>query len=113
MIPIVGPGMMFFSWIFLSRRWEADKPRFQHRMSRLSNPKVRSSTWLLIFPEGTNLSKNARSVSKKWADKNGVPDLQHLLLPRSRGLQYCVEELADSVEWMYDCTIAYEGVPYV
>ena len=69
--------------------------------------------WLLIFPEGTNLSENTLGNSKRWADKIGIPSLDHVLLPRTRGLQFCLEELADSVEWMYDCTLAYEGVAYV
>jgi lysocardiolipin and lysophospholipid acyltransferase len=67
--------------------------------------------WLLLFPEGTNLSSNGRAASKKWADKNGIVDLRHALLPRSTGLHFSLEELKDSVEWMYDCTLAYEGVP--
>jgi hypothetical protein len=67
--------------------------------------------WLLIFPEGTNLSKNGRAASKRWADKTGLQDLQHLLLPRSTGLQFCLQEMRSTVEWVYDCTVIYEGVP--
>jgi len=67
--------------------------------------------WLLIFPEGTNLSSNGRINSKKWADKVGLEDMQHLLLPRSTGLHFCIQELRNTVDWLYDCTIAYEGVP--
>ncbi|OAL42539.1 putative acyltransferase [Pyrenochaeta sp. DS3sAY3a] len=110
-IPILGPGMMFFSWIFLSRRWEADRHRLQHRLSRLSSSKVLTPMWLLIFPEGTNLSRGTRGVSQKWATKMGIPDMKHCLLPRTRGLQLCLEELKDTVDWIYDCTIAYEGIP--
>lgn len=102
---------MFFSWIFLSRKWEADKPRFQHRISQLSNPESCAPIWLLIFPEGTNLSRRSRKLSSKWAAKTGVPDLELALLPRSRGLQYCLQAVDSSVEWMYDCTIGYEGIP--
>ena len=59
------------------------------------------------------MSANTHNISKKWASKSGVPDLELILLPRSRGLQFCLEELANSVDWMYDCTIAYDDVPYV
>ena len=24
---------------------------------------------------------------------------------------FCLKELRDTVEWVYDCTVAYEGVP--
>ncbi|KAF2109747.1 acyltransferase-domain-containing protein [Lophiotrema nucula] len=110
-IPVFGPGMMFFDWIFLSRRWEKDRPRLQEHMESLSRPGSRFPMWLLIFPEGTNLSENTRGISKKWAEKMGIPDLKYILLPRTRGLHLCVERLGDSIEWLYDCTISYDGVP--
>jgi len=118
-IPILGTGMMFFSFIFLSRKWETDKARFTHRLRKL-NTKHHIPTsdsidldpmWLLIFPEGTNLAKNGRAKSQTWSRKSGIPDLQHALLPRKTGLLFCLEELKDTVQWVYDCTIAYEGVP--
>jgi 1-acyl-sn-glycerol-3-phosphate acyltransferase len=102
---------MFFSWVFLSRRWEADRPRFEHRMGHLSNPSLQQAMWLLIFPEGTNLSGNTRGMSEKWASKMNIHDLKHVLLPRTRGLQFCLEALNPTVKWVYDCTIAYEGIP--
>jgi 1-acyl-sn-glycerol-3-phosphate acyltransferase len=118
-IPILGPGMMFFSFVFLSRNWAQDKPRFQHRLKKLTNKhkglipgsQVLDPMWLLLFPEGTNISKNGRAKSKAWAEKSGQPDLQHCLLPRSTGLLFCLEELGDTIDWVYDCTLTYEGVP--
>jgi lysocardiolipin and lysophospholipid acyltransferase len=67
--------------------------------------------WLLIYPEGTNLSANTRKASKKWAEKNNFPDLKRQLLPRSTGLLFCLQELRGTVDWIYDCTVAYEGTP--
>ena len=118
-IPVIGPGMLFFRFIFLARNWAKDKLTFQYHLTQLnsqhhgptSNSQSLYPMWLLIFPEGTNLSSNGRINSKKWADKVGLEDMQHLLLPRSTGLQFCIQELRNTVEWLYDCTIAYEGVP--
>ncbi|KAJ4982536.1 lysocardiolipin acyltransferase [Stagonosporopsis vannaccii] len=126
-IPILGTGMMFYGFIFLSRKWATDKQRFTYRLRKLSqrrpaaSPDSNSSSktshsslnpmWLLIFPEGTNLSHNGRLASARWAAKSAIPDLRHALLPRSTGLGYCLQELQGSVEYMYDCTLAYEGVP--
>ena len=120
-IPLLGPGMMFFSFVFLSRNWAHDKPRFQYRLRKLKSrhrgqkgeDQVLDPMWLLLFPEGTNISKNGRAKSKAWAEKSGQADLEHCLLPRSTGLFFCLEELGDTVEWVYDCTLTYEGVPYV
>jgi lysocardiolipin and lysophospholipid acyltransferase len=67
--------------------------------------------WLLIYPEGTNLSANTRKASKKWAEQNNFPDLKRQLLPRSTGLLFCLQELRGTIDWVYDCTVAYEGTP--
>ncbi|KAF1813142.1 acyltransferase-domain-containing protein [Eremomyces bilateralis CBS 781.70] len=161
-LPIIGPGMMFMSFIFLSRKWTTDKPRFRYRLQKLnarmlfsprktalstvledlrsaitSTPppapppksvteaktsaeladelKQQDSTtldpmWLLLFPEGTNLSPNARRTSARWAAKQGREDLKHTVLPRSTGLLYCLQELQGTVDWVYDCTVGYSGV---
>lgn len=108
-VPIIGWGMQFYNFIFLSRKWEQDRYKFKQHLDHLKNPK--DPMWLLIFPEGTNLSDVTRQKSAKWAEKNGVPDMKHQLLPRSTGLQFCLQELRASTNWLYDCTIAYEGVP--
>lgn len=118
-IPIIGPAIIFYGFILMARDWARDKPRLQRRLQQLctrhSGPlsgfQSLDPMWLMIFPEGTNLSANTRNQSKKWADKQGIQDLQHQLLPRSTGLQYCLQELQSTVDWVYDCTIAYEGIP--
>jgi 1-acyl-sn-glycerol-3-phosphate acyltransferase len=118
-IPILGTGMMFYGFIFLSRKWAKDKKRFSYRLQKLNSrhkgPLSGSNDldpmWLLIFPEGTNLSSNGRESSKKWAVKNDMEDMRHAMLPRSTGLHYCLSELRETVGYMYDCTVTYEGVP--
>lgn len=118
-IPILGPGMMFYGFVFMARNWARDKPRLQHRLQKLkgqhtgplSGSGALDPMWLMIFPEGTNLSANGRKASRKWADKQGLQDFEHLLIPRTTGLQYCLQELKGTVDWVYDCTVAYEGIP--
>lgn len=118
-VPILGPGMMFYGFIFMARKWASDKPRLQHRLEKLktrhSGPMSGSAgldpMWLLIFPEGTNLSPNTKKASSRWAEKQGIKDLRHCLLPRSTGLFFCLQQLKGTVDWVYDCTMAYEGTP--
>lgn len=109
-IPIIGWGMQFAQFIFLKRKWEQDKPRMAAHLQKFNNPK--DPMWLMMFPEGTNLADSTREASKKWAEKNGIDDMQHTLLPRSTGLQFILQELQKTVDYVYDCTIAYEGVPH-
>ncbi|KAF1832479.1 acyltransferase-domain-containing protein [Decorospora gaudefroyi] len=108
-IPIIGWGAQFYNFIFLSRKWEEDQRTFKKHLGKLN--KKGDPMWLIIFPEGTNLSQTTREKSKKWAEKNGLQDMKHQLLPRSTGLKFCLNELRETTDWLYDCTIAYEGVP--
>lgn len=118
-IPFIGPGMMFYGFVFMARKWVSDKARLQHRLGKLRSghggPMSGSGSldpmWLMIYPEGTNLSANTRKGSKKWAEKQNIPDLKHQLLPRSTGLFFCLQQLQGTVDWIYDCTVAYEGTP--
>lgn len=108
-IPILGWGMQFSQFIFLKRNWEKDKPHLAAHLQKFNNAK--DSMWLMLFPEGTNLAPSTRDSSQQWARKNGIRDMRHQLLPRSTGLQFCLQELRKTVDYVYDCTIAYEGVP--
>jgi lysocardiolipin and lysophospholipid acyltransferase len=118
-VPIIGWGMRFYGFVFMSRKMEKDKPRLSHRLKQLkmrhSGPMSGSSgldpMWLLLFPEGTNASNNGRRKSAEWAEKIGVKDMDHLLLPRSTGSFFCLNELKGTVDYVYDCTLAYGGVP--
>jgi lysocardiolipin and lysophospholipid acyltransferase len=108
-LPILGIGMMFFGFIFMSRKFEADAPRITHRLKQLKSSL--DPMWLIIYPEGTNLSGNTRMKSKAWADKAGIEDCKNVLLPRSTGTFFVLNELKGAVDWVYDATVAYEGIP--
>ncbi|KIW14697.1 hypothetical protein PV08_07481 [Exophiala spinifera] len=107
-IPVLGWGMQFNQFIFLKRNWEQDRPNMETALQKLN--KVTDPMWLLLFPEGTNLAPSTRAKSAAWAKKNNITDTRHVLLPRSTGLHFCLEQLKDSVDYVYDCTVAYEGV---
>lgn len=108
-IPVLGWGMQLSQFIFLKRKWEHDKPNMAMALQKLN--KVTDPMWLLLFPEGTNLAPSTRAKSAAWAQKNNITDMKHVLLPRSTGLHFCLDELKNSVDYVYDCTVAYEGVP--
>lgn len=118
-IPVIGQGMMFYGFIFMARKWQSDKPRLQHRLEKLKTEHVVPQSgsprfdpmWLLIFPEGTNLSLNTKRRSDEFCQKQGFPLTRHQLLPRSTGLFFCLQQLKGTVDWVYDCTVAYEGPP--
>ncbi|KAI1817237.1 acyltransferase-domain-containing protein [Poronia punctata] len=117
-IPVIGPGCMLLGFIFLSRKMAVDRPRLAYRLRKLKEQhtdpdgnEYLNPMWLLLFPEGTNLSGNGRRKSAAWAAKTGIKDAEHLMLPRSTGMYFCLTELEDTVDYVYDCTVAYEGIP--
>ena len=108
-IPVIGWGIQLSQFILLKRNWDKDKVNLSKHLQKLNN--ITDPMWLLLFPEGTNLAPSTRAASRKWAAKNNIKDMQHTLLPRTTGLQFCLQELRRTVGYVYDCTIAYEGVP--
>lgn len=118
-MPVLGQGMSFYGFIFMARKWISDKPRLQHRLEKLKTQHEGSKSdspafdpmWLLIFPEGTNLSPNTKHRTDEYGRKQGLPPTKHSLLPRSTGLFFCLQQLKGTVDWVYDCTVSYEGPP--
>ena len=59
-IPLIGPGMMFYGFIFMARNWAKDQSRMAHRLNQLktvhqgpmSGSPGLDPMWLLLFPEG-------------------------------------------------------------
>ena len=117
--PIIGPAMQLFGFVFMSRKWATDQGRMAHRLKKLttshSGPMSGSAgwdpMWLLIYPEGTNMSANTRKNSAKWAAKVGIEDLKHQVLPRSTGFHFVLSELKGTVDYVYDVTVGYGGIP--
>lgn len=118
-MPVLGQGMSFYGFIFMARKWLSDKPRLQHRLEKLKTKHEGSQSdspafdpmWLLIFPEGTNLSSNTKRRTDEYGRKQGLPRTKHSLIPRSTGLFFCLQQLRGTVDWVYDCTVSYEGPP--
>lgn len=120
--PLIGPAMQLYDFIFMARKWSADEANMRRALKQLdrrysaplavsNGAKQLDPMWLLIFPEGTNLTQNERNKSAEFSKHRGWEDFKHILVPRIKGLQLCLQELKNSVEWLYDCTIAYEGIP--
>ncbi|KAK9473224.1 acyltransferase-domain-containing protein [Dipodascopsis tothii] len=110
-VPFVGWGMQAYRFIFLSRRWEQDESRLRSALAAI-DAEPEWPAWLLVFPEGTNFTQNGVDKSTKYAERAGIVDApRHMLLPRARGLYTMLRGLRASVPYVYDCTMAYEGVP--
>ncbi|KAF9392776.1 hypothetical protein CPB97_010152 [Podila verticillata] len=78
----------------------------------LDRVNVKDPLWLVVFPEGTVVSKDTRKRSAAFAEKAGLADHRHVLLPRTSGLFVCINKLRGSVEYVYDATVGYSGINY-
>ncbi|ANZ73305.1 BA75_00995T0 [Komagataella pastoris] len=117
-IPVLGYGMTNYRFIFLSRKWEDDKSTMIRQLKEITHFYGQKSAkafddlkkhWLIIFPEGTNMSDNRREISNEYIEKNGLQPLKHVLSPRAKGLYVSVEKLSSTTKYIYDLTIAYSG----
>lgn len=133
-IPLLGYGMKNYDFIFLSRKWIKDKLTMGTQLARIDAnargkgpasgytadanghwPKGedKTRTWpysLIIFPEGTNISANTRGKTEAYAAKVGKKPFRHVLLPKTTGLRFSLLQLQDSLDEVYDVTVAYSGV---
>ncbi|KAF8338170.1 acyltransferase-domain-containing protein [Cantharellus anzutake] len=114
-IPVLGWVMQFFRFIFLARSWSADRLYLGKKLVSLARrvQHVGGRFVLFIFPEGTLVSPDTRPASAKYAEKIGVPDLEHTLLPRSTGLLFCLRTLGPAIHNLrvMDVTVGYPGIP--
>jgi len=114
-IPIVGWAMQFFKFIFLARSWASDRVQLATDLSALGHQAEQEDNpmTLILYPEGTLVSRDTRPISKKFADKMGIPDMANLLLPRSTGLHYSLRSLGTRIPSLHliDLTIVYPGIP--
>lgn len=107
-IPILGYGMKNYNFIFLSRNWQNDRLYMESQFRKIL--KVNEKFWMLIFPEGTNMSHNNRNKSHKFALESNLPVNNCVLLPRIKGLYVASKNLLnENSSKILDFTIGYTG----
>lgn len=113
--------MDYLGFLFLHRVFKRDEAQIKFLMNKLKNTKER--TFFVFYPEGTDFTpkKKLKSIEVnsfkylhflilfQFAKQNGLPKLNHLLLPRTKGLVVMLEELGNFIDSVYDVTIAYEN----
>ncbi|KPV72630.1 uncharacterized protein RHOBADRAFT_4915, partial [Rhodotorula graminis WP1] len=112
-IPIIGWACQLFGFAFLERKWAEDRQPFAAQLDRIARETNRGGDdekmAFLLFPEGTIVTENTRGISQRFAEKSGVADFKHLLLPRSTGLFFALRNLARSIPTLHlvDLTVGY------
>lgn len=67
-------GMQMYRFIFLARSWASDKFQLARQLSKLGKKaqEEHKPFTLILFPEGTLVSKDTRPISSKYAEKMGI-----------------------------------------
>lgn len=108
--PGIGWGMLFLDCLFIKRNWTADREYIDRVFRRILKDRV--PAWVVSFAEGTRSTPSKLEGSREYARQKGLPELKHLLLPRTKGFVATFAALRDHVDAVYDVTIGYErGVP--
>jgi len=63
-----------------------DKDNLAYKINQLLD--YPSPVWILLFPEGTRFSQEKFAASQKFAAARGLPELQHHLIPRTKGFSF-------------------------
>lgn len=110
-VPGFGWGAQCCQYIFLQRKFETDQPVIDSKCALFRNTydSRERPARLLIFPEGTSMSERSIAASHRFAETCSLPKLKHVLLPRTTGFTYTLEQLEGYVEAVYDITIAYSN----
>ncbi|BFZ07073.1 hypothetical protein BsWGS_10112 [Bradybaena similaris] len=106
-VPGAGWAMQCAGFLFLKRKWEDDKDHISDGISYFS--KVKSRPQFLLFPEGTDMCPNAIRRSNAFAEKQGLPNYEYVLHPRTTGFVHFVTEMKKGqiLDSILDVTVGY------
>ncbi|GAU97508.1 hypothetical protein RvY_08790 [Ramazzottius varieornatus] len=108
-VPIIGWIWRMAEIIFLDRNWQTDRTCISTQIQKISQYK--NPVWILLFPEGTRFTRAKHEQSLAFAKKAGLPQMKHLLTPRTKGFVQMIEAINESgstIRAIYDTTIAFE-----
>lgn len=103
--PLFGWAFYMLEFLLLDRKWETDAPVIASYLSTFQDR--RDALWLVVFPEGTDYTEQKMVRSQKFSQEHGLPKLDNVLVPRTKGFYACVSQLRDSLDAVYDLSIAY------
>ncbi|KAH9504622.1 1-acyl-sn-glycerol-3-phosphate acyltransferase epsilon [Bulinus truncatus] len=109
-LPFYGFYLGMHGSLFVKRAGKFNRVKAEKQLSRDAKDKI--PMWLVIFPEGTRYNPEHRDTiesSQNFAKEQGLQPLENVLFPRLGALQICIEQLKNSLDSVYDVTIAYGG----
>ncbi|XP_045182485.1 lysocardiolipin acyltransferase 1-like [Mercenaria mercenaria] len=108
-LPGIGWAMQIAGFVFLDRKWEDDQETISRCLQVFKHTNYKPQ--ILLFPEGTDLTKNTKKRSDAHAEKYSLPKYDFVLHPRTTGFTHFVQEMKKNeiLDCVTDITIAYPG----
>lgn len=108
-IPGAGWAMQTALFIFIQRKWEIDRNILSKAINYYNS--IQKKVFVLIFPEGTNLTASTRAKSDKFASEHNLKPYTQVLHPRVTGLSHVFNEMKkiNMIDSIHDVTIGYCG----
>lgn len=108
-VPGPGWGMVFLDCIFVKRDWAQDRGNIERLFAKYKNESI--PLLLVSFLEGTRRTPKKLAEAQAYAKERGLPVLEHVLLPRTKGFVFSVLGLRQHLDVVYDLTLGYETEP--
>ncbi|KAM4599977.1 1-acyl-sn-glycerol-3-phosphate acyltransferase epsilon [Fundulus diaphanus] len=109
-LPLYGWYFSQHGGIFVKRSAKFNEKAMRRKL--VSQTRCGAPMYLVIFPEGTRYNpeqNNVIAASQKFAEREGLAPLKHTLTPRVKASHMAVDIMNDSLDAVYDVTVAYEG----
>ncbi|XP_050435656.1 lysocardiolipin acyltransferase 1-like isoform X2 [Adelges cooleyi] len=111
-VPFAGWVMQMSGFLYIRRRWDHDQSSMADQLEYFKN--VNDTNQILLFPEGTDLSRGNVERSDKYAEQNGFPKYAHVLHPKTTGFVFLTDIMKKNkqIDAVYDLTIGYpDSIP--
>lgn len=112
-IPIIGTAAYLRRMIFLKKDLEKDKQTILESLEQFKQ--IDGDCWILLYPEGTFVTPTTLPILHKvqtYARENNLPVLEHVLNPRTKGVELCFHENHRHMfDYVISVTVAY-SMPY-
>ncbi len=108
-VPGFGWAMWFLDSIFLKRNWNRDSASVALTFDRIRRYGARFIC--ISFVEGTRATPEKKERSRGFARQKGLPVLEHVMVPRTKGFTATLEGLGSDLTAVYDLTLKFRGSP--
>lgn len=111
-VPSLGWVMQVSGFLYIQRDWQKDKNTMENHLEYYKN--LGHTMQILIFPEGTNLSKGTLQKSNTFAEKNNLPKYTYVLHPKTKGFTLLASTMRKNkqLDAIYDITLGYsDNIP--